>query len=181
MQSDRLSVAAPTARRRFAARTIRALVLALGVAALSPCCTAADKPPVVVVHAAQGDQVVKVELALTREQQMQGLMYRTDLAEDAGMLFVFPEEQERTFWMRNTPLPLDIVYLKGDASILSIAANTTPYSENTIPSRGPARYVLEVRGGWAARHGVRSGDRVTLPDLTTAGRHAAPGPGSAAR
>jgi uncharacterized membrane protein (UPF0127 family) len=95
-------------------------------------------------------------------------MYRTELAEGAGMLFVFDEEAERSFWMSNTPIPLDILYIRSDATIVSIAANTTPYSEKKIPSRGPARYVLEVPAGWSARHGVKPGDRLTLPDLTGA-------------
>jgi len=123
------------------------------------------------VHSASGDASVNVELALTRAEQQQGLMYRTELAENAGMLFVFEDEAERSFWMSNTPLPLDIIYIKGDGSIVSIAANTTPYSEKTIPSRGPAEYVLEVNGGWASRHGVKAGDKVAIPDA--AGRRAA--------
>jgi len=128
-------------------------------------CSRAASGPVVTVHAASGDAVVSVELALTREVQAQGLMFRTELDESAGMLFVFDEEAERTFWMSNTPIPLDILYIRSDATIVSIAARTVPYSERTIPSRGPARYVLEVTGGWADRHGVKPGDRVTLPKL----------------
>jgi uncharacterized membrane protein (UPF0127 family) len=120
----------------------------------------------VTVHSASGDTKVTVEVALTREQQARGLMYRTELADGAGMLFVFDEEAERSFWMSNTPIPLDILYIRSDATIVSIAANTTPYSEKKIPSRGPARYVLEVPAGWSARHGVKPGDRLTLPDLS---------------
>ncbi len=122
------------------------------------------------MHAASGDAPVAVELALNREEQARGLMYRTELADGAGMLFVFDNEAERTFWMSNTPIPLDIIYIRSDATIVSIASNTTPYSEKQIPSRGAARYVLEVPGGWSARHGVKSGDKLTLPDLHNAGR-----------
>ncbi len=143
--------------------------MAAGLAALAACSRAASGP-IVTVHSATGDSEVSVELALTREQQSRGLMYRTELAEGAGMLFVFEEEEERSFWMSNTPIPLDILYVRGDATIVSIAANTTPYSEKKIPSRGPARYVLEVPGGWAERHGVKPGDRLTLPDLRGAAR-----------
>ena len=91
----------------------------------------------------------------------------TEMAEDEGMLFIFAQETERSFWMSNTPLSLDILYIQGDGTIRTIAANTTPYSEKSIPSRGPVLYVLEVLGGWAERHGVKSGDRVTLPPLTS--------------
>lgn len=109
--------------------------------------------------------MVTVELALTEEDQARGLMWRSELADGAGMLFVFDGEQERAFWMRNTAIPLDIIYVAADETIRSIAAETRPYSEQTIPSRGPCRYVLEVPGGWARRHGVRAGDKLTLPDV----------------
>jgi uncharacterized membrane protein (UPF0127 family) len=135
-------------------------------------CSKASQGPVVTVHAAKGDAQVTVELALTREEQARGLMYRTELPEDAGMLFVFDGESERTFWMSNTPIPLDIIYIRGDKTIVSIAANATPYSEKQIPSRGPAHYVLEVNGGWAARHGVKSGDSVSVPDSRAAAAEA---------
>jgi uncharacterized membrane protein (UPF0127 family) len=144
---------------------VLAAVLATGLAALAAC-SGSGGGPVVTVHSATGDAKVAVELARTREQLARGLMYRTELAEGAGMLFIFGDEAERSFWMSNTPIPLDIIYIRNDATIVSIAANTTPYSEKQIPSRGPARYVLEVPGGWSARHGVKPGDRLTLPDLT---------------
>jgi uncharacterized membrane protein (UPF0127 family) len=131
-------------------------------------CSKAQSGPVVTVHSARGDTTVAVELALTREQQARGLMYRTELAEGSGMLFVFEDDAERSFWMSNTPVSLDILYIRNDATIASIASNTTPYSEKKIPSRGPARYVLEVPAGWSERHGVKPGDRITLPDLSTA-------------
>lgn len=133
-------------------------------------CSRAASGPVVTVHSASGETRVEVELALTREAQARGLMFRTELAENAGMLFVFDDEEERSFWMSNTPIPLDILYIRGDATIRTIAARTTPYSEKSIPSRGPVRYVLEVPGGWAERHGVRPGDKLTLPDLAGARR-----------
>lgn len=128
-------------------------------------CSRAPSGPAVTVHSAAGDATVTVELALTPEEQTRGLMFRTELDEDAGMLFVFDRDKERSFWMSNTPIPLDIIYIRSDATIVSIAANTVPYSERSIPSRGPARYVLEVPGGWAKRHGVKPGDPMTLPDL----------------
>jgi hypothetical protein len=152
------------------ARRMRLLVGAVCLSALATLagCSKAATGPIVTVHTASGDSDVAVELALTRESQARGLMYRTELAEGAGMLFVFDDEAERQFWMSNTPIPLDIVYIKGDATIVSIAENTTPYSEKMIPSRGKVRYVLEVPGGWSQRHGAKPGDRLTLPDLVGA-------------
>lgn len=152
------------ALRRLPSRLAARAILAASLLAVVACSKAAAGP-VVTVHSASGDASVTVELALTHEEQARGLMYRTELAEDAGMLFVFDDEAERTFWMSNTPISLDIIYVKGDSSIVSIAAHTTPYSEKTIPSRGPARYVLEVPAGWAGRHGVKAGDRLTLPKI----------------
>jgi uncharacterized protein len=153
-------------RRLFPApsRLASRAVLAASLFALVAC-SKASAGPVVTVHSASGDAAVTVELALTHEEQERGLMYRTELAESAGMLFVFDGEEERTFWMSNTPISLDILYIKGDGTIVSIASRTTPYSEKTIPSRGQARYVLEVPGGWAERHGVKAGDRITLPKI----------------
>ena len=180
MQSSRLQTPVPRRRvsredlgarreslppRRRSRPGLGALVAPLAATLLLAACTRAASGPTVTVHSASGDAAVAVELALTREEQQRGLMFRTELAEGAGMLFVFDGDEERTFWMSNTPIPLDILYIRGDATIVSIAARTTPYSEKTIPSRGPARYVLEVPGGWAERHGVKAGDRLTLPDL----------------
>jgi hypothetical protein len=149
---------------RFRASSRRG-TLAAAVVLAAGACSRAAAGPIVTVHSASGDTSVTVELALSPQQQERGLMFRTELAENAGMLFVFPDDGERTFWMSNTPLPLDILYIRGDATVLSIAARATPYSEKLIPSRGPARYVLEVGGGWAERHGVKPGDRLTLPAL----------------
>lgn len=147
---------------------LRRGALSAFLAAAVSACSGASAAPVVTVHTARGDASVEVELALTREEQARGLMFRTELADDAGMLFVFDGDADRSFWMRNTPRSLDIFYIRSDSTIVSIAANTTPYSEKQIPSRGPARYVLEVNAGWAARHGAKPGDRVTLPEVPVA-------------
>jgi uncharacterized membrane protein (UPF0127 family) len=153
--------------RRLGAVSARAAGTALLATLLltQAACSKAASGPVVTVHSATGDSSVRVELALTREAQARGLMFRTELADGTGMLFVFDEESDRSFWMSNTPIPLDIVYIRGDGVIRTIAARTTPYSERSIPSRGPVRYVLEVPGGWCERHGVKPGDKVTLPSL----------------
>lgn len=76
------------------------------------------------------------------------------------MLFVFPEEQPLSFWMKNTPLPLDIIYINTDFTIVHIATNTTPYSTAQIPSRHPAKYVLEVNGGFCQQQGIVAGDQI---------------------
>lgn len=101
-----------------------------------------------------------VETALTPQEQSMGLMYRQEMADDAGMLFVFPEARERSFWMRNTMIPLDILYVRGDGTIHKIRENAVPLDETSIPSDGPVSRALEINGGVAARLGIRAGDKV---------------------
>ena len=137
--------------------TLAALVLALLLAA-------ACRPsgPTAVVHSAKGDVEVALEVAATNPAREQGLMYRTTLAEDHGMLFVFETEVEHPFWMKNTLISLDMLFIAGDGRIAGIHADATPLSLASITVRLPSRWVLEVPGGWAARHGVAAGDRVEL-------------------
>jgi uncharacterized membrane protein (UPF0127 family) len=106
---------------------------------------------------------VRVEIARTREELSRGLMWRSELDRDAGMLFVFGNSAPRTFWMKNTPLSLDILFIDGEGAVLNVASATTPYSEAPIRSAGPARYVLEVNSGFAAEHGIGPGAKVELP------------------
>lgn len=119
--------------------------------------------PLVTLHGTRGEVTVRVEIARTREQLSRGLMWRTELDDDAGMLFVFGDTAPRTFWMKNTPLPLDILFLDERGTVLNVAAATTPYSEAPIRSAGPARYVLEVNAGFAGKYGIGTGTRVELP------------------
>jgi uncharacterized membrane protein (UPF0127 family) len=103
----------------------------------------------------------QVEIALTSEQQTQGLMFRESMGEFEGMLFVFPNEELHNFWMKNTLLPLDIIFIRSDGTIATIAERTTPLSEALVPSRVPVRSVLELNGGTAEKIGLRIGDRVS--------------------
>jgi uncharacterized membrane protein (UPF0127 family) len=105
----------------------------------------------------------KVEVALTPEQRGQGLMFRRDMARDAGMLFDFGASPDRaSMWMKNTYIPLDMLFIRSDGRIESIAERTVPHSLEAISSRGPVRYVLELNGGTAARLGIGPGDRVEI-------------------
>ena len=90
----------------------------------------------------------------------QGMMWRTSMAEDRGMLFLMDELEPQSFWMLNTLIPLDIMYADDNRRIVTIAENATPKSTDPIPSGASARYVLEVNGGFAQRHGIRVGDRL---------------------
>jgi len=101
-----------------------------------------------------------VEIARTSAQQARGLMFRTSLADDRGMLFPFPDTRMASFWMKNTVIPLDIIFIRADGRIENIAANTTPYSTDPVESTAPVVAVLELRGGLAAERGIKPGDRV---------------------
>ena len=104
-----------------------------------------------------------VELADTEAEREKGLMYRKELPEGRGMLFDFHRDQEVSFWMQNTYISLDMIFIRGDGQILRIAENTEPLSTRLIPSGGPVRAVLEVIGGTARRLGIAPGDRVAAP------------------
>ena len=101
-----------------------------------------------------------VELALTTEQRSQGLMHRESMPQDHGMLFDFGESRPVSMWMRNTPLPLDMLFIQRDGTISHIHRKAVPFSEAIIDSRGPVNYVLELNGGRAAALGIDVGDRV---------------------
>ena len=106
----------------------------------------------------------EVEIANTPETRARGLMFRRSLPADGGMLFDFaPGETDVSMWMKNTYIPLDMVFIRANGTIRHIAENTTPFSEATISSRGPVKAVLEVAGGTCQRLGIAAGDRVIHP------------------
>jgi len=107
-----------------------------------------------------GVRVFEVEMALTPQEQAQGLMYRRELPEGKGMLFDMGEERPAVFWMKNTYVSLDMIFIRGDGSIASIAENTKPLSEERISSGTPVRGVLEVVAGTSKRYGIVPGDKV---------------------
>ena len=110
-----------------------------------------------------GVQVFSVEMATTEEEKRTGLMFRKELPEGRGMLFDFSPPQEISMWMKNTFIPLDMIFIQADGRILRIAENTTPQSTAIIRSHGPAKGVLEVMAGTAKRYGIAAGDRVAHP------------------
>jgi uncharacterized membrane protein (UPF0127 family) len=106
-----------------------------------------------------------VELAITPQQQMQGLMFRRQMAADAGMLFVYQRPEPAAFWMRNTYIPLDMIFIGPDGRILNIAERTVPQTDTPVPSAGPVMGVLELNGGATSRLGIKPGDRVRHSSL----------------
>jgi len=105
-------------------------------------------------------RTIEVEIADTDSSRARGLMERTELPEDAGMLFLFEEEAPQSFWMANTPLALDIIFADANRRIVSMTKYTTPYSQEQVTSGTPAQYVLEVRAGYADRIGIIEGQRL---------------------
>ena len=120
------------------------------------------------IETAGGAQQFAVELAVTSEQRAQGLMYRQRMAADAGMLFLYPAARPVSMWMKNTVIPLDMLFIGDDGRILHIAERAIPGSTATISSMQPARAVLELNGGTAARLKIQVGDRVVYRTFGTA-------------
>ncbi len=107
-----------------------------------------------------GVHAFAVELATNNEERERGLMFRKELPEGRGMLFDFERDQPVAFWMHNTYISLDMIFIRGDGRIAHIAENTEPLSDRLIPSGGPVRAVLEVIAGTARKFGMAPGDRV---------------------
>jgi uncharacterized membrane protein (UPF0127 family) len=107
-----------------------------------------------------GDHALKLELATTEAQHMQGLMYREKLGPDDGMLFVFDATEYQSMWMKNTLIPLSVAFLSPDGTILNVE-DMEPQTLDPHMSAGPALYAIEMNKGWFARHGVKPGDKAT--------------------
>jgi uncharacterized protein len=117
-----------------------------------------------------GEHVIDVEVAQTAEEKALGLMFRTSLAEQTGMLFPFDAPQEVSMWMRNTYVSLDMIFIRADGVVHRIESRTEPLSERVITSGGPVTAVLELAAGVAVRLSLKAGDRVRHPHFGTATR-----------
>lgn len=115
------------------------------------------------IQTAGGPQKFSIELALSDAQMEQGLMFRRGMPADAGMLFDFKTPTNVTMWMKNTVIPLDMLFLDPRGRVIDIHERAVPYSTDVIASKLPARYVVELNGGTVARLGIKTGDRVTSP------------------
>ena len=115
---------------------------------------------VLVVDTPQGPARFVVEIAADNASRMKGLMFRKEMPPDSGMLFEFPDDHFRSFWMKNTILPLDMLFIRADGKISSIAENTKPYSLDVVTSREPVRAVLEINAGRSAALGITAGEKV---------------------
>ena len=140
---------------------MRSFVILLAVILLIPACM--QKQHVLVIHSATVDHQVKVEVVTKPADQAQGLMYRRSLGKDSGMLFIFRQEEPQSFWMKNTLIPLDMIFISRDLVIVDITTMrpciTDPCPDYT--SRQPAQYVLEVNAGYCRSHNIAIGDKVS--------------------
>jgi len=143
---------------RLARAALAALALALPLACHER--LRAAELQTIEIASKSGVHAFEVELAITPEEKEHGLMFRRELPQGHGMLFDFGFDQPVAFWMKNTFIPLDMLFIRADGRILRIAENTEPLSERNIPSGGPVRAVLEVIGGTAKKLGIAPGDRV---------------------
>ena len=140
---------------------IQRLILACALLLASAVALAAELPrDVVLVETSSSQYRFEVEIADNEDERAEGLMYRQAMADNAGMLFLYPSARPVEFWMKNTVLSLDIVFVRADGTIARIAANTTPMSEDLIPSGEPVLAVLEVKAGIMRELGINPGDRL---------------------
>lgn len=118
--------------------------------------------PLVTISQSGREARVRVEFAATLADRQSGLMFRKEMDEDAGMLFIFPRDSQVGFWMKNTEIPLDIAYISAEGIVMEVR-QATPFDETALVPSRPYRYVLEVNQGWFERHGLGAGAAVTLP------------------
>lgn len=140
------------------ASTLRGAGIAMALLLVAAPLAACSDEGKLVLHSATGDYNFNVEVVDTDATRAQGLMYRQELAEDAGMLFDFKKEQRVSFWMRNTFIPLDMIFIDAQGVVKNIHVNARPHDPTGIPSDGPVQYVLEIPGGRSVAIGLKAGD-----------------------
>jgi uncharacterized membrane protein (UPF0127 family) len=128
-----------------------------------PGAAALPTAPLTAPEAAGGAVKLVVEVARDEDERERGLMYRTSMPEDHGMLFVMEKKSDHNFWMHNTCIPLDMLFCDDDGTVLGIVENAPTLNDDSRGIGCPSTYVLEVNAGWTRRHGVRAGQRLVLP------------------
>lgn len=141
------------------------LLAILGLAGESGAPSAGNSTSALTIVSVNGKHRFNVELAVTPAEMERGLMYRRELAPDAGMVFDFKQPTKATMWMHNTLIPLDMLFVDGQGRIVNIHPNAVPQSDAVIAAAAPVRVVIELKGGTADRLGIQPGDRVLYPIL----------------
>ena len=143
----------------------RSLFLTLFAALLQV--SACQAQPQVTIATEGGKELTfQVEIADTPAKRELGLQYRRDLAADRGMIFLFPAESEQSFWMKNTPIPLDMIFISKDRQIVGIVEQAIPFSMDSRSVSGASQFVLEINGGLSKRYGIKAGDSVRFDGLS---------------
>lgn len=143
------------------------LAVAIALLAILPIAACSDETRLS-VRTAKGDFAFNVEVADTPAARSKGLMFRQELAPDAGMIFDFQDEREVAFWMQNTLIPLDMLFIAADGTIRNIHVNARPLDTTSIPSDGKVRFVLEIAGGRSLEIGAKAGDTISYKRVTAA-------------
>ena len=143
-------------------RRARAIIVAWIALALMPALASCDSTPQVAIVSPDNSTLatVKVEIANAPDSRELGLMYRKHLDDNAGMIFIFPNPEAAQFWMKNTMIPLDMLFADSNGKVLGIVANAKPFSETPVGGFAGTLYVLEVNGGYAAAHHIVTGDQM---------------------
>jgi uncharacterized membrane protein (UPF0127 family) len=142
---------------------VGALALSSVISIIPVACRAQPK---VTIQTTKGEVSFQVEIAATPEKREFGLMYRRDLPANHGMLFIFPAERVNSFWMKNTPIPLDLIFISRERRIVGIVQETVPFSLEGRSVSVPSQYVLEINGGLSRRYGFKTGDIVRFDNVT---------------
>jgi len=157
----------PAGARAAALSFAMIVLMSFGACSFAPATPAEQttKGPTVILHSQKGDKDIAVEIADTPAEREVGLMHRKSLAGDSGMFFVFDEADTRNFWMKNTLIPLDMIFFGADYKVLNVAKRVPPCEADpcaVYSSMGPSRYVLEVNGGLSDEIGLKEGDKAEL-------------------
>jgi uncharacterized protein len=142
-------------------RSFLLLVVLIVLSSVSAC----QAQPKVTISTKDREVEFLVEVADTAGKRQMGLQYRQNLADDRGMIFLFPSESLQTFWMKNTPISLDMIFINHDRKIVGIVERTVPFSLDARSVSEPSRYVLEINGGLARRYGIQTGDSVRFEGI----------------
>ena len=143
-------------------RALRSFIV-LAVLLWAAACQA--QPKVIIQTKENRELTFQVDVADTPAKRELGLQYRRDLAADRGMIFLFPSESHHSFWMKNTPIPLDIIFISSDQKIVGIVERAVPFSTDSRSVPAASQFVLEINGGLAGHYGVKVGDSIRFQGL----------------
>jgi len=147
--------------------SVRGWLRAIFLLALSLVVVACDSGPRVIISTKNGKELVlRVEVVETPAKRALGLQYRNELADDQGMLFLFRFETVQSFWMKNTPLSLDMIFIGSDFKIVGIIHQAVPFSTASLSVSAPSQFVLEIKGGLSRLSGIEAGDRVRFEGIS---------------